>query len=234
MVLEQVSKRYTPHGPWALQGITLEIPQGAAVVLLGPKGAGKTTFLKLGLGILFPTEGRVTVLGTADLEAVRDQMGYLPQRADYPAVFTAGEYLRWLGRIRGLPKEDLDRKVPQILSRVGLSSHAEERIADFSREMLQQVSWAQVLLADPQVVFLDEPAAHLDSEGPVALEGLIRELCAGGTTCLLTSRRLEEAVPIATYIGLLKEGLLIDFREWSAASVPEIYQTVLEEEGEGN
>jgi len=216
---ERVSKRYTPHGPWALQGVTLEIPPGAVVVLIGPPGAGKTTLLKLGLGLLFPTEGRVTVLGTEDLETVRSRIGYLPQNADYHLVFTAREYLRWLGRLRGIPAEELERRVLQLLGRLDLSSHAEERLSAFSPDLLQRLGLAQALLADPPLVFLDEPTARLEAEGEALLEVCIQELQAQGKTCLLTSRNLENAARLATHLGLLQQGRLVDFREWSTDSI---------------
>lgn len=218
VALEGVSKRYTPHGPWALQEVTLEVPRGAVGVLLGPPGAGKTTLLKLGLGLLLPTEGRVVVLGTEDLETVRSQIGYLPQNTDYHLAFTAREYLQWLGRLRGIPQEDLEWRVLQLLSQMDLSPHTEERLAALPPDRLQRVGLAQALLSDPPLLFLDEPAARLEAEGEGLLEKCLRELQAQGKTCLLTCRNPENVVRLATHLGLLKQGRLLDFREWSAAS----------------
>lgn len=223
VALDGVSKRYTPHGPWALQGVTLEVPCGAVGILLGPPGAGKTTLLKLGLGLLFPTEGRVAVLGTEDLEAVRSQIGYLPQNTDYHLVFTAREYLQWLGRLRGIPQEALQRRVLQLLSQMGLSSQADERLAALPQDLLQRVGLAQALLADPPLLFLDEPAVRLEAEGEGLLEECLRELQAQGKTCLLTCRTSGNVARLATHLGLLKQGRLVDFREWSAASSLHIF-----------
>jgi ABC-2 type transport system ATP-binding protein len=139
----------------------------------------------------------------------------MPQRADYYSDFTAREHLRWLGLIGGGSGAALEQQVEQLLGRMGLAEHAEGRLATYSPGLLQRVGLAQVLLSDPEVLLLDEPVASLDPDGQTDFEALIHEWRTQGKTCVITSNNLDEAARIATHIGILKDGLLADFREWS-------------------
>jgi len=136
------------RGPFAknrtdvLRGIDLAVPAGTAFGLIGPNGAGKTTFIKTLLGICHPTAGTVRLFGRSpEAPAIRARIGYLPERLDLPASWTPTQYLRSVGRLKGLT--GLDGEMAQQLERVGMTSEARRRTGSFSKGMRQRVGLAQ-------------------------------------------------------------------------------------------
>ena len=118
----------------------------------------------------------------------------------------------------------LEASITTWLDRLGLTEHADSRLSTLSRGLLQRVGLAQAFLSDPSVLLLDEPSASLDPEGQAHLETWIHEGRTQGKTCVMISQNLEEAARVATHIGILQQGRLADFREWSAAAVEHIFR----------
>jgi ABC-2 type transport system ATP-binding protein len=203
---EGLSKRYG-HNP-ALAGLDLDVPAGALFGYLGPNGAGKTTTIRIFAGLLRPTSGHATVLGVdvvRDRESVQSRIGYLPgDFVAYPDL-AAGEYLRYVGNLRGgvdpsstarLAKR-LDLDLAQV---IGAMSHGNR----------QKVGIAQAFQHDPELLVLDEPTQGLDPLVQREFLTMLREARQAGRTVFLCSHVLSEVEAVADTVGILREGRLVE------------------------
>ncbi len=206
IVADGLTKTYP--GVTALDRLDLSIEVGEAFGLLGENGAGKSTLVKLVLGFLKPTAGRLTVFGRPPV-AARPRLGYLPELPHYDLAFSAHAYLRFLGALSGLSGQRLRRQVDGCLDLVGMRAHAHGRLGVFSKGMLQRVGIAQALLADPDLVILDEPTAGLDPRGQYEIRQVILDLRAAGKTLLLCSHILAEVEEVCHSVGILRRGRLV-------------------------
>ncbi|KOU36701.1 ABC transporter [Streptomyces sp. WM6378] len=171
--LRGVGRRYSIGGPWVLRGIDLDLPAGALVRVEGVNGTGKSTLLRLLAGIDAPTEGRVTG---------RPRTAYVPERFPAALPFTAVGYLTHLGRIHGLPRRTAGERAARWLERFGAAAHAGTPLAELSKGTSQKVAVAQALLADPELLVLDEAWTGLDTEARAELDGAVHERVAAGAT----------------------------------------------------
>ncbi|MFD7337298.1 ATP-binding cassette domain-containing protein [Streptomyces violascens] len=168
-----VGRRYSIGGPWVLRGIDLDLPGGALVRVEGVNGTGKSTLLRLLVGIDAPTEGRVTG---------RPRTAYVPERFPAALPFTALGYLTHLGRIHGLPRRTAKDRAGQWLERFGAAAHAGTPLAELSKGTSQKVAVAQALLAEPALLVLDEAWTGLDTEARTELDRAVHERVAAGAT----------------------------------------------------
>ena len=203
---QSLTKTYP--GVTALDRLDLTIEVGEAFGLLGENGAGKSTLVKLVLGFLKPTSGSLTVFGQSPV-AARPRLGYLPELPHYDLAFSAHAYLSFLGSLSGLSGQKLRRQVDGCLDLVGMRAHAHSRLATFSKGMLQRVGIAQVLLADPELIILDEPTAGLDPRGQYEIRQVILDLKSAGKTLLLCSHILAEVEEVCHTVGILRRGRLV-------------------------
>jgi ABC-2 type transport system ATP-binding protein len=196
----------------ALDGVSLEVPQGSVLGLLGPNGAGKTTLVRILATLLTPDRGRAEVLGqdvTVDPTATRASIGLAGQYAAVDENLTARENLRLVGRLTHQPWGVINRRADELLERFDLG-HAERRLVrTFSGGMRRRLDLAAALVHEPPVLFLDEPTTGLDPQGRTELWAFIEELVRGGTTLLLTTQYLEEADRIADHIIVIDHGQVI-------------------------
>lgn len=194
----------------AVNNLSLEIPSGQIFGLLGPNGSGKTTTLKILLGLVKPTKGTAEIFGR-DCTAFesRKTMGYLPENPYFYKFLTAQETLEFYGKICGLSGRKLRVQVEELLELTGLVYARNRRIGSFSKGMLQRVGLAQALLADPRLIVLDEPTAGVDPAGSRQIRDLILELKARGKTVLLTSHLLEQVQEVCDQVGILARGKLV-------------------------
>jgi ABC-type multidrug transport system ATPase subunit len=201
--VDGLTKRY--GSILAVDGLSFDVAAGETFALIGPNGAGKTTTLKVLLGLTRPTSGRASVgaklLPPHDAHA-RYDLGYVPQRVEFPAGRTVLEVLRFFADLRGLPRHSVDR----ALERVRLSEHAKRRASDLSGGYTQRLSLGQALLGDPSLLILDEPTASLDPEATWEFRTLVEQLQREGKTILLSSHLLSEVERIADRVLILVEG----------------------------
>ncbi len=197
----------------ALVGLDLRVEPGRVFGLLGPNGAGKTTTLRLLLGLLEPTSGRARVLGldpSSQGQALRCQSGVLFSRTGLYERLNAEQNLEFFARIWRLPNARRQRRIHELLSRLGLWERRFEPVEIWSRGMQQKLALARVLLHEPRLIFLDEPTAGLD---PVAADDLrndLRELVESqGTTVFLTTHNLAEAEKVCDHVGILRQGVML-------------------------
>lgn len=194
----------------ALQSLTLQVEQGKIFSLLGPNGAGKTTLIKLLLGIVFPTNGTATLLGK-NINDYRSHhpIGYLSENHKFPEFLSANQILYYYGKMNGVSKGDLQKKIPQLLQQVRLEDWGDSKIRKYSKGMLQRLGIAQALINDPQLIFLDEPTDGIDPVGRREIRDLLSELRDQGKTIFLNSHLLSEVERVSDEVAILKKGRMV-------------------------
>lgn len=199
---------FSGHDVHALKNLNLYVGQGEIFGYLGPNGSGKTTTIKMLLGLIFPTSGTIEVLGSPDIgsAAVRRRIGFLPEGAYYPDFLRGEEVLRYYGQLYGLSGADLDGRIAKVLDVVGMSHARKRLLRGYSKGMRQRIGLAQALISDPDLLILDEPTSGLD---PLA-RSEIRDILAGlrdeGKTLLISSHELMEVELISNRVAILYQG----------------------------
>lgn len=194
----------------ALVDLDLEVRSGEVLGYVGPNGSGKTTTLKLLIGLLKPDAGEIRVFGLPHRDrAWRHRVGYLPEQPYFYDYLTPAEYLDYVGRLFGLATERRRSRAGELLSRVGLEASADVPMRRFSKGMLQRVGIAQALVNDPDLLFLDEPMSGLDPLGRRLVRNLILELRQAGKTVLFSTHILSDAEALCDRVALLRQGQLV-------------------------
>jgi ABC-2 type transport system ATP-binding protein len=194
---------------WALRDVDLEVPAGTVLGLLGHNGAGKTTAIRILTTLSQPTTGWASVAGldvVADAALVRTRIGLTAQAATVDGLMSARANLEMIGRLYHLPRAVARQRAGELLERLGLSDAADRLVRTFSGGMRRRLDLAASVIAQPPVLFLDEPTTGLDPEARSELWALIGELVNQGTTLILTTQYLEEADRTADQIVLLDHG----------------------------
>jgi ABC-2 type transport system ATP-binding protein len=191
----------------AVDGISFEIREGETVGFIGPNGAGKSSTIKVLMGFRFATEGAARIFSrpTSDVE-VRRRIGYLPEVTQYYPFMKARELLELYGGLAGLPKAKLKAVTPGLLERVGLGGKGETLIRKYSKGMQQRLGIAQALIADPDLLILDELSSGLDPVGRFDLRETMLELKAEGKTIFFSSHELHEVEDLCDRIIVLHQG----------------------------
>jgi len=210
--IESLGKTYgTRRQPvHALRDVSLSVGPGVWAVV-GPNGAGKSTLLGLVLGFLRPSSGTVTIAGMAPRRYLRRHgAAYLPERFRLPPEWPVRAALRTLARLDGTAGPDAEARGDRTLSRLGLDDHADRNVGELSRGLNQRLGLAQAVLADRDLVILDEPTEGLDPLWRVRFRDLVAELRAGGRTVLLASHELGEVERLADRAIVLEDGRVRD------------------------
>jgi len=193
----------------ALDGLDLEVRSGTVLGLLGPNGAGKTTAVSILTTLVKPTAGSATVAGIdvlAEPEEVRRRIGLSGQYAAVDEHLTANENLEMIGRLYGMSRREARARSHELIERFRLTEAADRPLKTFSGGMRRRIDLAGALIADPPVLFLDEPTTGLDPVSRGELWDVIRDRVAQGTTVLLTTQYLEEADQLADQIVVIDHG----------------------------
>ena len=193
----------------ALDGLDLEVKSGSVLGLLGPNGAGKTTAVSILTTLVKPTEGTATVAGIdvlADPKGVRSRIGLSGQYAAVDEHLTATENLEMIGGLYGMNRREARARTSDLIERFRLTEAANRPLKTFSGGMRRRIDLAGALIADPPVLFLDEPTTGLDPRSRGELWDVIRDRVQGGTTVLLTTQYLEEADQLADRIVVINHG----------------------------
>jgi ABC-2 type transport system ATP-binding protein len=192
-----------------LRGLSLAVRRGEIFGLLGQNGAGKTTAIKIILGLIFPDSGSVRILGRRNtVSAVRERIGFLPENPYFYEYLTAREFLDYCGRLFGFSSEERRQRIEQILQRVQMDARAGVQLRKFSKGMLQRIGLAQALINDPDLVILDEPMSGLDPIGRREFRDIILSLKERGKTVFFTSHILSDAEALCDRVGIVNEGVL--------------------------
>lgn len=201
-VYRTLTRKYVP----ALGGVTLRVERGAIFGLLGPNGAGKTTLIKILLGLCTSTSGMARLLDSHPGDTgARRRVGYLPEAMRIPDYMKGTNFLRYMGRLNGVPGATLKKRIPELLERVGLGGVKKPAKA-YSKGMLQRLGLAQALLNDPELLMLDEPTDGLDPLGRKQVRDLLSSLRAEGKTIFVNSHMLSEVEQICDQVVILNQG----------------------------
>lgn len=191
----------------AVANLDLEVRRGEVFGLLGPNGSGKSTTLKMILGLTPPSHGRVELFGEPPVRPeTRRRLGFLPESPYFYRFLSGAETLRFFGRLCGVPRKLLDRRVDELISLVGLERGRDRPLATYSKGMLQRIGLAQALVHDPELVLLDEPTAGVDPMGARDIKDLIWRLKREGKTVLLSSHLLEQVEQVCDRVAILHIG----------------------------
>jgi ABC-2 type transport system ATP-binding protein len=195
----------------AVAGIDLDVPSGSCFGLIGENGAGKTTFIKILLGITRPDDGKVCVLGGSPEDVrVRQDIGYLPERLSIPEAFSPVRFLSSVGRIKGLRPAEITSETERVLELVQLDRVAFKRnTGSFSKGMKQRTGLAAALLGKPKLLVLDEPTDGIDPLGRAQMRDVIAATVAAGSTVFLNSHLLAETEKICDYVAVLSAGRVV-------------------------
>jgi ABC-2 type transport system ATP-binding protein len=197
----------------ALKGVDLEIKTGSIFGLLGPNGAGKTTLVKILSTLLLPTSGTARVMGhdvTKETDWLRPRIGLVlgGERGLYNRI-NARENLRYFADLYGIPVQERERRITEVLERVDLTQAAERRVEEYSRGMKQKLHIARGILHRPSILFLDEPTIGLDPKSARETRKLVRSLIQDGVTILLTTHYMFEAEELCPELAVLSKGRIV-------------------------
>jgi len=197
----------------AVKGIDFAIPEGRCIGLLGPNGAGKTTTMRMIMGLTRPSRGRITVFGRpADglARAERARIGLVPQENNLDPDLSVRQNLELFGRYFGLARDDIAARVPGLLAFMQLEAKAEARVNQLSGGMKRRLVIARALVANPDLVILDEPTTGLDPQARLLIWRQLQAVKREGKTLLLTTHYMDEAERLCDRIILIDDGRILD------------------------
>lgn len=214
---KDLAKVYRPpfarEGKTALHSLTIDVRQGEIFGLVGPNGSGKTTTLKLLLGLIKPTGGEISIFGRGPRDvAVKQRIGFLPDGPYFYDHLNSYEILDFYGKLFGYSEAERKERIPRLLDTVSLNEADRKRvIRTYSKGMVQRVGLAQALINDPELLFLDEPTTGLDPIGARQMKDAILRQRDAGKTVLICSHLLADVQAICDRVAILSEGKLVKF-----------------------
>ncbi len=218
--VKDLSKNY--GGIEALKGISLKVEPGQIYGLLGQNGAGKSTMVKILLGIVRITSGDAYLLGyPAGTTEIRKRVGYLPEDHSFPGYHTGESLLHFYGELYGMSRPDRVKRIAESLDIVGLSKRGKSKIKTYSKGMKQRLGIAQSFFHDPEVIFLDEPTDGVDPVGRKEIRELLQTLKEEGRTIFVNSHLLQEIELMCDRVAIMHKGEIV-----RTGTVAELTRTV--------
>ncbi len=194
----------------ALRGVSLSVAQGEIFGLLGKNGAGKTTYIKCMLGIVFLNSGEGTLLGYPfGSVRAKEKIGYLPENHRYPLYLTGEQVLAYFGKLSGIAQPVLGKRIDETLSIVGMTEWRKTKVRKYSKGMMQRLGLAQALINDPQLILLDEPTDGVDPVGRKEIREVLIRLKNEGKTIFLNSHLLSEVERISDRVAIMDHGVIV-------------------------
>ncbi|HHT9129488.1 MAG TPA: ABC transporter ATP-binding protein [Candidatus Brocadiaceae bacterium] len=193
----------------ALTNLNLTIERGEIFGLLGPNGSGKTTTVKLLLGLLFPTSGKSWLLGypSSDLK-IKSKIGFLPEESYLYKFLNAEEILDFYAKLFDIPRKERKNRIEKLIGDVGLDPYRKRPLSQYSKGMLRRIGLAQAIINNPELVILDEPTSGLDPIGCREIKDLILNFKKQGKTVVLCSHLLADVQNICDRVAILDKGIL--------------------------
>lgn len=193
----------------AVKSLSMDVQKGEVFGLLGPNGSGKTTTMKMLLGLLFPTSGEMTILGKSASDVSKNEkIGYLPEESYLYRFLNADETLDFYGRLFNMSAADRIRRSDELIEMVGLGKARRRQLKEYSKGMTRRIGLAQALINDPELVLLDEPTSGLDPQGTREMKDLILRLKSQGKTVVMCSHQLADVQDVCDRIAVLFQGEL--------------------------
>ena len=213
MALVHIKDLWVTYGAvHAVRGISFDIPKGEVFGFIGPNGAGKTSTIKVLSTLIAPDHGQVTIGGisvTDDPLAIRKRIGYMPDSFGVYEDLTVNEYLHFFAAAYDIPTSQRERTVGDVLALTDLTAKAKAPVDALSRGMKQRLGLARVLLHDPDLLLLDEPASGLDPRARIEMREMLLALKEMGKTILISSHILHELSLLCTRIGIIEAGQIV-------------------------
>ncbi|MBD3674404.1 MAG: ABC transporter ATP-binding protein [Planctomycetaceae bacterium] len=193
----------------AVNSLSLDVNKGEVFGLLGPNGSGKTTTIKMLLGLLFPTEGDIRILGKPATDVAKNEsIGYLPEESYLYRFLNAEETLDFYGRLFSMSPAERKQRADELIKMVGLDKARRRQLKEYSKGMTRRIGLAQALINNPQLVLLDEPTSGLDPIGTREMKDLILKLKDEGKTVVMCSHLLADVQDVCDRIAILYNGEL--------------------------
>ena len=196
----------------ALDGLDMEIEEGALYGFVGPNGAGKTTAIRIMTGLLLPDEGSVEIAGSdvfKNREAVKDLFGYVPDEFGMYDNLKVWEYMEFFASCYGYSGLVARNRCSELLEQMKLEDKADAFVDSLSRGMKQRLCLARAMIHDPKFLILDEPTSGMDPRTRMEFKETLKELCAEGKTILISSHILSELSQMCTDIGIIDAGKIV-------------------------
>jgi ABC-2 type transport system ATP-binding protein len=195
----------------AVRALSLRVGAGEVMGFLGPNGSGKTTTIRLLMGLLRPTSGRASILGRdchADAVALKREVGYLPDEPFLYPYLSGQEILELVAGLHGFPRQEARRRAAAVAERLGLGEAARAYSVTYSLGMKKRLALAMALIHEPRVLIMDEPTNGLDPKGAREMRATIAELAAGGRTIFLSTHLLDAAEKLCHRVAIIRDGSL--------------------------
>ncbi len=209
---DNIRKTYRERGnrKEALKGLSFEVPSGEIVGFLGPNGAGKTTAMHILLDFIQANEGRAEILGVDSRNPrSREQIGFLPEIFNFDGFLKGEEFLRLFARLGGAEQSQVTSRIAELLEILDMPTAGGIKIRNYSKGMTQKIGLAQALIADPQVLILDEPTSGMDPIAKARVKQLLQRLRSQGKTIFLSTHILTDIEDIADRVAIINNGELL-------------------------
>lgn len=222
--LNEVSKTYKKNGTKAVNGLTLQVPEGEIFGFLGPNGAGKSTTIKMMIGLLTQDLGTILMNGhdvSRDPVSVKSIIGYVPDEPLFYEKMTGIGYLNFIGDIFSVPAELRKKRIASLSEEFLFENQVGELITSYSHGMKQKLGIIAALLHDPEIFILDEPMVGLDPKAVFILKNRMRRLCEEGKTVFFSTHVMDVAERLCDRVGIIRKGELVacaPFEELKRAS----------------
>jgi ABC-2 type transport system ATP-binding protein len=212
-IIETVNLTKLYNRQTAVKDLSFKVNEGEVFGFLGPNGAGKTTTLLMLMGLSHPSAGSAKVCGFDPLRSAREVKriaGYLPENVGFYGDLDAVQNLKYVASLNGIQTDKASEKIDELLDLVGLKQDARKKVGAFSRGMKQRLGFAEVLIKDPKLLFLDEPTIGLDPDGALRLMEFIKSLNRDKQiTVLLSSHNLYQVQKISHRVGIMIHGEMV-------------------------
>lgn len=212
ITIKNLTKRYARAPRLAIDNLNLTINKGEFFGLLGPNGSGKTTLISILCGLLTPTQGQVVIDGYAipkQLAKLKPLFNLVPQEIALYPTLTLHENIYFFGKMYNLPQKTLKQRAEEGLHIAGLENFVNQPIGTFSGGMQRRANLIISLINHPEILFLDEPAAHVDPQSRHLIFNILMALNQNGTTVIYTTHYLEEAQHLCTRVAILDNGIIL-------------------------
>ena len=212
--LEGVSKSF--GGKTVVDDISITVRRGEIFGFLGPNGSGKTTSIRMALGIIRPDAGRVSILGGAPKRDVLRRVGYLPEERGLLRKVRVMEIIRYLGRLKGLSAAETNTRGEELLHRVGLYQYRDKKVESLSRGMTQLVQFIAAIIHEPELIILDEPFAGLDPLNVLLMKEMLFEQQRRGATVMFSTHIMPDVEELCERVALISDSKMLLYGDLAA------------------
>jgi len=204
ITVTNITKRYGEFV--AVDGLSFEIPQGSIFGLLGPNGAGKTTTIRMLVNVTVPDSGEVRLFGEPMSDKLQERVGYLPEDRGLYKKMKVGDQLTFFARLKGVPRNDIERRIDAWLSRINMTAWKAKRWDELSKGMQQKIQFVSTILHEPDLIILDEPFSGLDPINSDLLKEIVQEMKQANKTIVFSTHLMAQAEELCDSICLINRG----------------------------